>query len=115
MEQFLHRARPPPAQISQDGGGILGIYLRDISSRSIALRGSTAKSIQGYTPHYMCLVGWTPPREVQCCYVVHRLEAKHNRPFWAGVGSNSLFFNLEYECVTIKLRISEKSDSLHTV
>ncbi len=38
------------------------------------------------------------------------MNTKHNRPFWAGVGSNSLFFNLEYECVTIKLRISEKSD-----
>ena len=33
----------------------------DISSRSMTLRGATAKSIQGYTPHYMCLVGWTPP------------------------------------------------------
>ena len=33
-------------------------------------------------------------------------DTKHNRPFWAGVGSNSLFFNLEYECVTIKPRIN---------
>ena len=33
-------------QIFPEGGGILGLYLREMSSSSIALRGATAKPIQ---------------------------------------------------------------------
>ena len=32
MEEFLHRSRPSAARITPEGGGILGLYLRDMSS-----------------------------------------------------------------------------------